>query len=642
MTDSEHKDYFDSKIYFDGDEDKVIEILDDYEKNLTDLSDINRIFELYHTKLFFDKVQNIPNWSIEKYNKYKEKTKRINNVVHDYFQQINEDNVVDIFKATHYSFKDDFRYFFYLFKTYKCISNDNICRILKNLNWSPYQILENKEFVRCYDSEISDLLDDQTYGADFIISYYLEKNESKQSVYIPENFDVKRRVKLINGYLLSENINPNKLQLIINAKSSADLPITPKMKKLADKRNVEFWNNNKSASFHKCEFCVSFGHYEIEKNIRSDKEGWILEYDSDWIKNNLDYPTLLNNFIYLFEYVDSQMRCSYISTKSSESVLVDLFTVKGKGMYNKGTVFEMLDSISDIQMRGYVYELKRFKVDIEFLIKWFFEEYLCNEFGINNFLCSMPSPTDSILSKCKTLASAIDGVLNKYKMYCEDNEIDVELLKYITNSPRIKDVPSLTKNKYAYICDDNLSIEMNLLFSNQSVLRYTKKTKSKYRSFAELIAFENITLSEFQSYNQGALKWLLARNVIYLNNDIIVPNTERILILKEFYEKEVISLQHFKSKQLKKMIDNHEVSVDDKLLTKPEYQYFDYLLNNSEFSDGKAIRNRYIHDSIILDEKEMESDYYTLLKIMIILIIKINDDLCIHEEIGKEGDYYEL
>lgn len=336
------------------------------------------------------------------------------------------------------------------------------------------------------------------------------------------------------------------------------------------------------------------------------------------------------------------MRCSYISTKSSESVLVDLFTVKGKGMYNKGTVFEMLDSISDIQMRGYVNELKRFKVDIEILIKWFFEEYLCNEFGINNFLCSMPSSTDSILSKCKTLASAIDGVLSKYKMFCEDGEIDVDLFKYITNSPRIKDVLSLIKNKYAYISDDELLKEMNLLFSDQSVLRYTIKTKSKYRSFAELIAFEDITLSEFQSYNQGTLKWLLARNVIYLNNDIIVPNTERILILKEFYEKEVISLQHFKSKQLKKMIDNHKVSVDDKLLTKPEYQYFDYLLNNSEFSNGKAIRNRYIHDSIILDEKEMESDYYILLKIMIILIIKINDDLCVHEEIGKEGDYYEL
>ncbi len=61
MAKFEHKDYFDSNFCFYGDEDKVITIIENYEKGLTDLSDINRIFELYHTKLFFDKVQCIPN-----------------------------------------------------------------------------------------------------------------------------------------------------------------------------------------------------------------------------------------------------------------------------------------------------------------------------------------------------------------------------------------------------------------------------------------------------------------------------------------------------------------------------------------------------------------------------------------------------
>ena len=41
-------------------------------------------------------------------------------------------------------------------------------------------------------------------------------------------------------------------------------------------------------------------------------------------------------------------------------------------------------------------------------------------------------------------------------------------------------------------------------------------------------------------------------------------------------------------------------------------------------------------------KKKWNQTIDTLLKIMIILIIKINDDLCIHEEIGKEGDFYEL
>ena len=112
--------------------------------------------------------------------------------------------------------------------------------------------------------------------------------------------------------------------------------------------------------------------------------------------------------------------------------------------------------------------------------------------------------------------------------------------------------------------------------------------------------------------------------------------------LKELYEKNVISMQYIKSPILKEMITKGEIVTDNKLLTKPEYQYFDYLLNNSEFSDGKAIRNRYIHDSIITDEKTMTMDYYILLKVMIMIIIKINDDCCLNEMINEEGDFYEL
>lgn len=105
----------------------------------------------------------------------------------------------------------------------------------------------------------------------------------------------------------------------------------------------------------------------------------------------------------------------------------------------------MLESLSDIQMRGYVEQLIKLDINIEDIIKWFFETYLLQEFDIKDYTCNMPNPADSILSKCKTLASAIDGVLSKYKMLCDDGEIDLELFKYITDSPRIKDIPSRIK-----------------------------------------------------------------------------------------------------------------------------------------------------------------------------------------------------
>lgn len=311
-------------------------------------------------------------------------------------------------------------------------------------------------------------------------------------------------------------------------------------------------------------------------------------------------------------------------------------------MYKKGTAFDMLESLSDIQMAGYVKQLNVLGINIEDIVKWFFESYLVEEFGVRNFTCNMPEPNDSLLSKCKTLASAIDGVLSKYKMFCDDGEIDTELFRYITDSPRIKDVPSLIKNKYCYANSDDIVKEMNFMFSDQNMLAYTERTGSKYDNLVQLILNEKIGIADCQPYNQEAIRWLIERGVIYLEDEVIKCQKERVFILKELYEKNVISMQYIKSPILKEMITKGEIVTDNKLLTKPEYQYFDYLLNNSEFSDGKAIRNRYIHDAIIIDERTMTADYYTLLKVIIMIIIKINDDCCLNETIKEEGDFYEL
>lgn len=642
MNDFEYKEYFDAKFYFYGDEDKVASILDSYAQNQIDLADINRVFELYHTKLFFEKVSNIPSWSDEKYNEYKTKTLKLNNVVYEFYKSITEENIITAFDKCYVSYWDDFINFFYKFKTCKCISKDRICDVLKGLRWNTYHILQDKSFVEYFDEEITILLEEQQYGLQFVVSYYLEEHDKKLQVYIPRHFTIEKRVKLIEDYLKSDYINPNFMKLILNAKHTKELPITPKMKKMADKRNNEFWENNKSVVFHDYGFGVTFGPFENVKNVQIENSKWILEYDTGWIKDNTDYPTLLNNFIYLFEYIDSQARFTCVSSHGQRHPLTEIFEVRGVGMYKKNVAFDMLESLSDIQMRGYVEQLIKLDINIEDIIKWFFETYLLQEFDIKDYTCNMPNSADSILSKCKTLASAIDGVLSKYKMLCDDGKIDLELFKYITDSPRIKDIPSRIKNKYCYVINSELIKEMNMLFSSQSMLGYTEKTKSRYDSLIKLISNEDIKLSECEPYNIASLNWLIEKGSIYIEDDVINYNKERVFILHEFYEKEVISLQHIKSQLLKRFIENGDISVDDKLLSKPEYQYLDYILNNSEFSDGKAIRNRYIHDSIVPDNNTMNADYYTLLKIMILLIIKINDDCCINDEIKEGGDYYEL
>lgn len=79
------------------------------------------------------------------------------------------------------------------------------------------------------------------------------------------------------------------------------------------------------------------------------------------------------------------------------------------------------------------------------------------------------------------------------------------------------------------------------------------------------------------------------------------------------------------------------------LLSEPEYRYIDYVLNKREYSNGLDLRNKYIHDSISVDENRQSQDYAILMKIMIILIIKINEEFCLRELYEEGGvDFYEL
>ena len=66
-----------------------------------------------------------------------------------------------------------------------------------------------------------------------------------------------------------------------------------------------------------------------------------------------------------------------------------------------------------------------------------------------------------------------------------------------------------------------------------------------------------------------------------------------------------------------------------RFFSKPEQDYLNYILNKSEFSNGLDLRNKYIHDTCPLDEKIQRQDYMELLKIMVLIMIKINEEFCL-------------
>lgn len=55
-------------------------------------------------------------------------------------------------------------------------------------------------------------------------------------------------------------------------------------------------------------------------------------------------------------------------------------------------------------------------------------------------------------------------------------------------------------------------------------------------------------------------------------------------------------------------------------------------LNKSSFSNGLDLRNKYAHSTYPEDEKIQFVDYIRLLKIMILVITKINEEFCLRGE----------
>ena len=136
----------------------------------------------------------------------------------------------------------------------------------------------------------------------------------------------------------------------------------------------------------------------------------------------------------------------------------------------------------------------------------------------------------------------------------------------------------------------------------------------------------------FQEYQIRDIRWLAEQGVIYLEEDgRLTPDNRKIKIFHEFYEHEVICASYAKNCRdiLEELKNRGLVEFESSVFSRPEQDYFNYCMNKSEFDNGLDLRNRYIHGTQIVDENKNEQDYYIFLRIMILIVIKINEEFCL-------------
>ena len=619
-------------------------LLADYDENAV-CCDVNDAIELYNIYQCSATDLKPSNWTDDEHSKFKDLAEKLKKAVARFFSSLNDVSFLGYYSKVEAAYFADFWLLFEHYKAYNKISPDIFSSAIGNAHIPLRYVLHNKNTVQKYGQILANAMMSNAENATILLSPHIENlSKDEPKTFFPIELTPELKEKLVCDYIGLEFANSNYLKLIAQFKGTDELVMGDKTK-LAAKRKYEaenktFFENHTGFTFG-VEIAFSDEQHE-EKTMRydTDKRVTFLSYSSTWLKENLDYPTLLNNFIYLFEYTDHFFRSGFPSHPTRREGFYELIHVRGKNDYNTiGMDYKVSHMMFDAQMVMYYRWLLKSEIKLEEIFKWFFEEYLQSEFGAHGFTMSIPSATTTYLEKCKLLASEIDGVLKQFSFFVEDGHIDRELLE-ITSKPLLFNaIPSFCGQKYIYAKSNTIKNCMALLFSTQSRLSHFQDAEiGDYDNFASICSGHALAIDIIKPHQKPYFDYLLETDCVTVDDGQIYLNREKVGLLRDLYYNQVTCINYLPShKPLFTSLENSDdICIESSLFSKPEQDYLDYVLSNKKFGNNLELRNRYIHSTHTLLEGDHQRDYIQFLKIMVLIIIKINEEFCLRETLASQ------
>lgn len=616
------------------------QLLNSFDESI-EYDDINDILEFYNITLFFDNELKLLKWSNTEYQNYKSISAKMKKIVYKFFNSITNNNFEMLYNSVSHQYKDNFWTLFNENINILNIDDSTFDSVLNSNYVNIYDILCNKKIVKKYDDIIKKyLVENVDIGTDVLVQFYLIK---KDTIYIPASLTNDDKIVIIKDYIDLKQARLDYLELLLNI-SDGDIPLDVRVRKKIKNRIKELGdelskNGIKIDTTYSVGFVPDLGEpVKLETTSRKVR----ISFDLNWIRDNLDKSTILNNFIFLLEYVDSQYRWNVVTKKRHLGLVDGFFTTRASNDYLVSSSFQTLNILANMQHVAYYDQLLKFDVRLERIIEWFFNEYLHTEFGIGNFNVTMSSNSSTYLEKCRNDLAELEGVLKKYNFYSEDGYIDQELVTMSSKPIPFENIKSVLKNKYIYVNDKNEFENIcHTLFSDQCMLKYIERIGDHYNCFFDLLLNNEVYKDDIHQYDEYWLNILIENNLVYMEDNIIrIKDIITINVLRDLYENEVLSYWRLSPKMRKivdSLVNNGLLKASNSLLSIPETDYLNYILNN-KYSNSLFLRNMYLHGTQPAGDEELhKSNYMIILRLFILVIIKINDELCLRES----ADYLE-
>ena len=611
------------------------EILDNFQEDK--LYTLNELFEFYNIKLFFDNGLYLTTWSEKRKHNYHVIIDKTFDILKRKIIKIT-DNCLELeLKNIEYIYINNFWNLVNKFKVYKNFSSEIFFKILNNNKRYIHSILLHKGIVDYFDNKIKEFLIGYENTAEILLTK-LEKDHSldeSSQYFFPKSLSLFDKEKIIDSYLERNKPNLNYVRLIENSKDSNDLILSPKTRLKAKKKSIQLNSEiSESEYIQNVSISIRFDKNQLEHVIcNHTQEVYEIIYSEKFLNTLNNNIQLFHVFSQIFIFLDEKNLISLVS-KTSELGLLEKFLVKSKNAYEIGEEFIHKEILSELQLLIFEDYLKRNNNSIENIINSFIE-YLNTLIFNNKLVFKVNTNNHSYIEKIRTLAPDYEFLLKQFKLFVDEKEIDLELIQINSFPIRFSEIHSLNNKKYIYINDNHIHFLIRHFYSDQSLLYNVELYENKYNNLYDLLLYENLKLVNFKNFQRDIIEKLIDEKYLKVDNQGFIKLYNKILIfiIGELYRNEVLSYWNYSEvirREIDILLDKGLLKFENTLLTVQERAYLNFYLNKKEFTNGYDLRNKYLHGTNSFSKNEHHKDYYSLLKIIIFTLLKIEDDILIY------------
>ena len=459
--------------------------------------DVNyRLIEIieYHNLLKFLKDKDFSNISSGK--DVDEYIPKINKLLSIYFHNKTKSDIVDDLKFMFDScnseglrgderiiilnYQEDYLECFEKHNLSKKIDEASLEEVIQSLNIPARILLRTNYLYQKYPKLMKKVFLSDAKNFELLFDNYTDNyGGNKKKYYIPKNITKNEMYQLCQQYIENEIANVNYLKLIEQGiQDLTEMNIDGKLK-LRAKEKIDKIEKahlfNKDGTFISNGFSQEIIVYTRKEDYEKDKSEMKGLIDIDWLKENHEPETLLKYLMHLEYFFTKNWILNLCSFPSFESSIFEkVFGIKTKKHYETGYYFLLKNKLIQLCFQAFETFLKNgLDTRIEDLIHFFFTEYSEVNYQIKWLGLDFAKVDEKISIQIKNLFTVEEHIRKQWNLFVTENEIDRKLFEF-ENTPKIKDLRSLTDKKYIYTNTENKDIDqiLKLLFSDQAGISY--------------------------------------------------------------------------------------------------------------------------------------------------------------------------